>query len=240
MAYTKNYYAVLGIKAPVLQSKQIKAQELKAAYKKALLKAHPDKAAGLHTAEDLSVKPQDGVNSSIGSFPFTIDDVKEAYKLLSVQDEKKEYDTWLLARYNEGLLKFGASNIEYRAAFDKGILPTSFQYLHTTSNAYMAEYLAGLELLDLSDFDMHTVTPEDVGIATSPAGSPPTSVFELGEGAWEEKAEWRRPCRCGSDIGFRITEQELEDAEGKGVGEVLVGCWGCSLVVRVGFAVEQD
>jgi diphthamide biosynthesis protein 4 len=235
MVYTKNHYAVLGLKAPVLQSTQIEAQELKLAYKRALLKAHPDKAV----KADLAVKGQGEPTNSFELSPFTIDDVKEAYNILS-SCAKIEYDAWLLARYNEGLLKFGASNIEYRTAFERGILPNSLQTLHITSNAYTAEYLAGLELLDLSDFDMHTIITQNVGISISPARSPPTGDLKLGEEAGEEKVEWRRPCRCGSDVGFKITEQELEDAEKRGAGEVVVGCWGCSLAVRVGFAVEEE
>ena len=48
-----------------------------------------------------------------------------------------------------------------------------------------------------------------------------------------------RACRCGADKGFMILEEELEDAEGRGEKEVLVGCEGCSLWVRVGFDVEE-
>lgn len=80
---------------------------------------------------------------------------------------------------------------------------------HTLSQ----DFILGLELLDLSDFE------EQDG--------------EAAEG------EWTRACRCGDEKGFRILEDDLEDAESRGEKEVLVGCEGCSLWVRVGFEVEE-
>ncbi|EYE92254.1 uncharacterized protein EURHEDRAFT_380343 [Aspergillus ruber CBS 135680] len=47
---------------------------------------------------------------------------------------------------------------------------------------------------------------------------------------------WYRGCRCGDERGFMITEGDLErEIEG---GEVVVGCRGCSLYMKVLFAVE--
>ena len=48
---------------------------------------------------------------------------------------------------------------------------------------------------------------------------------------------WVRPCRCGSDGGFIVTEDELE-RQAKD-GELVVGCKGCSLWIKVLFAVED-
>lgn len=49
---------------------------------------------------------------------------------------------------------------------------------------------------------------------------------------------WYYGCRCGNERGFMITERELEeDAE---TGEVVTGCRGCSLWLRVTFAVAED
>ena len=75
------------------------------------------------------------------------------------------------------------------------------------------DFVLGLEVLDLSDF-------ED----------------KEGEGG---EVQWTRGCRCGDLEGFRIVEGDLEEAEGRGEKEVLVGCGGCSLWVRVGFEVEE-
>lgn len=49
---------------------------------------------------------------------------------------------------------------------------------------------------------------------------------------------WYRSCRCGKDRAFVTTEKDLEaNAE---YGEILIGCEGCSLWLRVTFAVDDD
>ena len=54
----------------------------------------------------------------------------------------------------------------------------------------------------------------------------------------EEHITWYRSCRCGNEKGFLIREEELErDTED---GEVITGCRGCSLWLRVTFAVAED
>ncbi|RAH74101.1 diphthamide biosynthesis protein 4 [Aspergillus aculeatinus CBS 121060] len=71
----------------------------------------------------------------------------------------------------------------------------------------------GLEVVDL----------EDLGCAEG----------EDGEGDM-----WYRGCRCGDEKGFLLTEEDLErEAEN---GEIVVGCRGCSLWMKVLFAVEND
>ena len=49
---------------------------------------------------------------------------------------------------------------------------------------------------------------------------------------------WYRSCRCGEERGFVITEGDLEDAARE--GEVIVGCSGCSLWLRVLFGVVEE
>ncbi|KAG8623281.1 hypothetical protein KVT40_008257 [Elsinoe batatas] len=48
---------------------------------------------------------------------------------------------------------------------------------------------------------------------------------------------WFRGCRCGGDRGFIVTEDDLEAATG---GELVVGCKGCSLWLKVLFQVAVD
>jgi curved DNA-binding protein CbpA len=66
-------------------------------------------------------------------------------------------------------------------------------------------------------------------------------VVDLEDLACDESDEsvcWYRGCRCGDDRGFLVTEDELErEAEH---GEIIVGCRGCSLWLKVLFAVEDD
>ncbi|KAL1635194.1 Diphthamide biosynthesis protein 4 [Neofusicoccum ribis] len=65
-------------------------------------------------------------------------------------------------------------------------------------------------------------------------------AVDLDDLAFDEAAggTWWRGCRCGEERGFVVDEEALERA-GE-VGEVLVGCVGCSLWIRVGFAVADE
>lgn len=69
----------------------------------------------------------------------------------------------------------------------------------------------GLEPIDLEDFECEQCDTGDV---------------------------WFRGCRCGDESGFIVTEEDLEkEVE---TGELVVGCRGCSLWVKVLFAVDGD
>jgi diphthamide biosynthesis protein 4 len=54
----------------------------------------------------------------------------------------------------------------------------------------------------------------------------------------EETGEWWRSCRCGQARGFIITEDQLENESR--YGELITGCKGCSLWLKVLFGVEED
>lgn len=59
-----------------------------------------------------------------------------------------------------------------------------------------------------------------------------------GDDEAERPVCWYRGCRCGDERGFLVTEDELEkEAEH---GEIVVGCRGCSLWLKVLFAVQGD
>ncbi|KAF2239339.1 hypothetical protein EV356DRAFT_170730 [Viridothelium virens] len=62
-------------------------------------------------------------------------------------------------------------------------------------------------------------------------------TVDLDDLAYDEgDGVWTRECRCGQERGFVVTELELErEVES---GEVCVGCRGCSLWLRVVFAVD--
>jgi diphthamide biosynthesis protein 4 len=68
----RTYYEVLGL--PNLPGK-LSVEEIKAAYHRALLAAHPDKVSGTSGAE--------------------VDLIREAWKTLSDEDLRKEYDARL-------------------------------------------------------------------------------------------------------------------------------------------------
>lgn len=62
-------------------------------------------------------------------------------------------------------------------------------------------------------------------------------TVDLEELDFDESSEmWTRPCRCGSIPAFVVTEAELE--KNVEYGELIVGCKGCSLWLKVLFSVE--
>jgi diphthamide biosynthesis protein 4 len=195
MAYTKNYYTILGL-AP-LSSHSTTPAAIRAAYRTALLAAHPDKA---------TAKAKAKAKGDTSASAYTVDDVKEAHAVLSVPQARAEYDSWLAL--NPAVLR-GAAGVGGGAAGGGGKAAD--------------EFVLGLEVLDLSDF----VEEEE--------------AEEEGEGKEGGEGEmlWTRACRCGDERGFRIRESELVEAEERGDKEVLVGCSGCSLWVRVAFEVDE-
>lgn len=54
----------------------------------------------------------------------------------------------------------------------------------------------------------------------------------------DQQGFWYRSCRCGKERGYAVSEEELESSIE--CGEVLTGCQGCSLWLRVIFAVAEE
>jgi diphthamide biosynthesis protein 4 len=79
-----------------------------------------------------------------------------------------------------------------------------------------------------------TLTDERRGFRTG------EELLDLDDMTYDEVAGiWFRACRCGEQKGYTLTEAQLEEEESKGGREVVVGCSGCSLWLRVAFAVDD-
>ena len=64
-------------------------------------------------------------------------------------------------------------------------------------------------------------------------------VHDLDDLTYDDAQQhWRLPCRCDNAQGYIVNEEELERASGD--GEIYVGCRGCSLFVKITFAVVED
>jgi diphthamide biosynthesis protein 4 len=62
-------------------------------------------------------------------------------------------------------------------------------------------------------------------------------VVDLGDLVCDEQSgSWTRDCRCGSQPAFVLTEPELE--ANSHLGEVIVGCKGCSLWLKILYSEE--
>lgn len=66
-------------------------------------------------------------------------------------------------------------------------------------------------------------------------------LVDLDDMVFDDESEiWYRACRCGEQRGYAVTEAQLEEEERKGGREVVVGCGGCSLWLRVAFGVSEE
>lgn len=210
MAYTKDYYHILALRAPTWtsttssspsqQQQPISAATLRRAYKLALLAAHPDKQTAA----------RERTSSRTTTNVHTVDDVKEAYTVLADERSRRQYTEWWRRHGDAVLARRGGAGAAGGAPATTGV---------------DADFVLGLEVLDLEDFEEEEVE-EEARVGAASGGEP--------------GMRWTRACRCGDEKGFCIREEELERAEERGEREVLVGCEGCSLWVRVGFAVEEE
>lgn len=102
-----------------------------------------------------------------------------------------------------------------RAEYDRG-LRLDRSRLGKEKNAV---FHTGLEVVDLEDLTYDENENENGNM-----------VSESGD-------IWYRGCRCGDERGFQVSESDLErEAEH---GEIVVGCRGCSLWIKVLFAVQD-
>ena len=148
---------------------------------------------------------------------LTASDVKEAYRrtlLVQHPDKSKQRPTSSTHSSIDQISTAYRTLIDpdKRAAYDR----TFGKHTGTHTDVSGAVGHAGIESYDLDDLE-YKVSKEGNGI-------------------------WSKTCRCGNRDGYMVTEQELERAVNRTaataeVQEVLVGCRGCSLVIRVVFNV---
>ncbi|KAK7542533.1 diphthamide biosynthesis protein 4 [Phyllosticta citribraziliensis] len=198
-----NAYRILSLPSPrQTASRPPSPADIKAAYRRALLTHHPDKAAGALNGNGVDADARSNgarnMTKAAGSSTpaFSVDDITLAYKTLSSPAERAAHDRALrLSNNGDGKGKDGGPETHAEEQFRLGL-----------------------------------------------------EAWDLDELAWDEaQGVWWRGCRCGEERGFVVREGDLERAlegvagpGGAGAGEVLVGCCGCSLWVRVGFAVEEE
>lgn len=192
MASLPTYYEILALPPSLRAEACLSAQTLRTAYRRALLRNHPDKATPRtsHTVESKAPSAAAGC--------YSIDQITTAFAVLSDPKARRAYDEGLKKRLGVGM---GGGRRE--------------------------EWRTGLETVDLDELDGGDVEGDEDGYGDGAEG--------------EGEAVWWRACRCGDERGFVVRESDLEDAAGKGVeSEVCVGCRGCSLWLRVLFAIVEE
>jgi diphthamide biosynthesis protein 4 len=64
-------------------------------------------------------------------------------------------------------------------------------------------------------------------------------ILDLDDLNYDEIGEvWFKSCRCGDERGFQLRKADLEEASD--IGELHVGCRGCSLWLKVLFGVVEE
>jgi diphthamide biosynthesis protein 4 len=160
--------------------------------------------------------------------PCSSDDTPDYYTVLNLATRKLDPSlspTEVKAAYKRALLQHHPDKVKSKSP-SSGITVDSIAlaYKILSSPALKTEYDLGLQTSRPKDDDkvfrtgLDTVDLDDL-------------IFDEG------KELWTRGCRCGDDAGFVVTEAELElNAED---GELIIGCRGCSLWLRVLFGVEE-
>lgn len=157
-------------------------QAIRQAYRRALLRHHPDKAKAAATATGAVAVPicipllpnSASMRTSQQNQPaaaYTIDQITTAYTTLSSPTLRSEYDTHLRLTAS----KSNNNNNQAHSAFQTGI-----------------------ETIDLDDLESFS-TPVNGNIDGDDDGN-------------EQVEWWFRPCRCGNERGFLFSEGDLEEA----------------------------
>lgn len=90
-----------------------------------------------------------------------------------------------------------------------------------------------------SEYDrLRASKPSPTSTAFQPS-HPGLETVDLDDLSYDERQGlWYRGCRCGKSQAYTVFEEELEDNAEH--GEIVAGCEGCSLWLRVTFAVAED
>lgn len=164
----QNHYEVLSLTVVSSKGEAHTLSDIKSAYHRALLAHHPDKS----------------LPSSSTTPKYTIDEITQAYRILSDPTSRSSFDRQLR--------------------------------LHTNPTTFTKHCVAGISLTDVTS---ETVDLDDL-------------TYD------EHQRMWFRECRCGQSKGYVVTETHLEHRAAD--GETIVGCAGCSLWLRVLFAIVED
>lgn len=110
---------------------------------------------------------------------------------------------------------------------------------YTLDQIFLA-YKILLDPLTRSDYDRSLKTTDSAGSTTRGQDAHPgLETCDLDDLAFDsERSVWSKICRCGNPRGFEISEKDLE--ESVEYGEIITGCRGCSLWLRVTFATVDD
>lgn len=89
------------------------------------------------------------------------------------------------------------------------------------------------------EYDQSMKTIDSVVSFNGKEAHPGLETSDLDDLAFDpDRSTWSKSCRCGNPKAFVINEKDLE--ESAEYGEIITGCGGCSLWLRVTFAIVED
>lgn len=210
-----SHFEVLSLTPTSLEGQDAPTQTktVKQAYRRALLKHHPDKSQ--------QAKAQDHPSSSSSSSTrdeqhYSVDQITEAYTTLSDTRQRREYIKSLKTESHTSSTFSSGSNQGNGSSSANGSQSYSHHQTFHASFKPAAQQQAtpqasvGVESVDLDDFK------------------------------WDGKKQvyYERCARCGTDRGYSFREMDLEEVGED--GELMVQCTGCSLWLRVLFEDADD
>ncbi|MCJ1451297.1 hypothetical protein MMC28_001633 [Mycoblastus sanguinarius] len=124
---------------------------------------------------------------------------------------------------------------------DKSVSPQSTKpkLSKYTVDEITSAYKTLIDPIARSEYDRRLTLKPAANSLNGGISYPGLETMDLDELAYDEvQGLWHRSCRCGKDRAYVVAEEELEmNAE---EGELVTGCGGCSLWLRVTFAVVED
>jgi diphthamide biosynthesis protein 4 len=232
---------------------------LKRAFRRTLLLHHPDK----HNNSKDKLATTTASQRSGGRGKYSVDEIREAYEILRDRNRRAEWEKWIRLQRQRNGEDEGEVLGNHAIGEEEGLERLDLDDFSFVESAESASALS-MPSSDSSSPPSPPLQPPQPQPkqnepsyrdpeAPSSQHTPPSSQDDN----TSTGGTWIKSCfRCGDPQGFIVTEQDLEDCiqrletsggAGRKVGgmddreaEVLVGCGGCSLWVRVGFCVEED
>ncbi|ETS87728.1 hypothetical protein PFICI_01556 [Pestalotiopsis fici W106-1] len=197
------------------QDSSTQAKTVKQAYRRALLKHHPDKNQQAK-AQDSPADPAETKKKN-GDEQFTVDQITEAFTVLSDTRQRREYVRSL--------------QTESRTSTTGGGGGANFSSSSRQKQDYTYQQTFNFK---------HSQQQPAQQQQARPHSSSGVETVDLDDVKWDGKRQvYHHTCgRCGTDRGYCFRELDLDEVGED--GELMVQCTGCSLWLRVLFDEAED
>ncbi|KAF2433322.1 DnaJ-domain-containing protein [Tothia fuscella] len=157
-------------------------------------------------------------------------------KSSSPEEVKQAYRAALLMHHPDKTKASPVSNITNKGKPSVDAIKTAYKIL--SDPELREEYDRELLLERISEGTENT---KHISTDTRHGFRTGEELIDLDDMAYDDTSgSWFRACRCGESKGYTVTEAQLEGEERKNGREVVVGCCGCSLWLRVAFDVSEE